>query len=386
MTNEIDYSTKVLESLVDLLDIPDSYYELAKSRYESLGEWFHRPDSTVIKYDPAIYPQGSFRLGTVIRPITWPEEYDLDLVCQLRLEKGRMSQKTLKETVGREVKEYALKYSFKESPEEKPRCWRLNYADSVNFHLDILPAIPVDADTRNAIVANGVHPRFTDLAVLITDRASISYELLNKDWPCSNPRGFALWFETKVRTVTSARINALIEKRLYASVDDVPTYAWKSPLQKAVQVLKRHRDVMFSEDPGGKPISMIITTLSAQAYHGEMDLMGAITNIIDGMLNGVGGAPPYIPNPVNPTEDFADKWRAKPQLRDNFYMWCGRIKEDISLLTSTQDQRQLKSQFSNKFKCDLSEAKLQELLPQGKADIGRTAPFVKIKTDQKPWS
>lgn len=30
MTNEIDYSTKVLESLVDLLDIPDSYYELAK--------------------------------------------------------------------------------------------------------------------------------------------------------------------------------------------------------------------------------------------------------------------------------------------------------------------------------------------------------------------
>jgi hypothetical protein len=35
----------------------------------------------------------------------------------------------------------------------------------------------------------------------------------------------------------------------------------KTPLQQAVQILKRHRDMMFADDPEHKPISVIITTL-----------------------------------------------------------------------------------------------------------------------------
>ena len=36
----------------------------------------------------------------------------------------------------------------------------------------------------------------------------------------------------------------LVESRAYAKVDDVPPYEWKTPLQRSIQIMKRHRDVM----------------------------------------------------------------------------------------------------------------------------------------------
>lgn len=42
----------------------------------------HRDASTVRSYDPKVYVQGSFRLGTTIRPSNENEEYDIDSVCE----------------------------------------------------------------------------------------------------------------------------------------------------------------------------------------------------------------------------------------------------------------------------------------------------------------
>jgi hypothetical protein len=49
-------------ALLNSLDIPPSAHEKAHNRYKDLGEWFD-------KYSPRIYPQDSFRLGTVVRPM-----------------------------------------------------------------------------------------------------------------------------------------------------------------------------------------------------------------------------------------------------------------------------------------------------------------------------
>jgi hypothetical protein len=74
-----------------------------------------------------------------------------------------------------------------------------------------------------------------------------------------------------------------VEQRLYASIETVPPYEWKTPLQRSVQLLKRHRDVMFRDNPSVGPISMIITNLAAHAYAGEPDILSALTNIVDKM-------------------------------------------------------------------------------------------------------
>ena len=54
----------VIDNIVKLLELPDSAYDKARKRYEDLGEWFDRNESTVSSNNPHIFPQGSFRLGT----------------------------------------------------------------------------------------------------------------------------------------------------------------------------------------------------------------------------------------------------------------------------------------------------------------------------------
>lgn len=59
---------------------------------------------------------------------------------------------------------------------------------------------------------------------------------------------------------------------LAESVRAVPKYqSNKTPLQRAVQILKRHRDIMFAGDED-KPVSIIITTLAAKAYQEKVRL------------------------------------------------------------------------------------------------------------------
>ena len=69
---------------------------------------------------------------------------------------------------------------------------------------------------------------------------------------------------------------------VFCSVDDVPTFAVRTPLQKSVQILKHHRNVMF-EGLDDAPISIIISTLAAQAYDGEGGTYDAVIGILDRM-------------------------------------------------------------------------------------------------------
>ena len=58
----------LLDVAIASFDIPDSMYELAVSRYQDIGRWLSEcADQRGTTGD--IYPQGSFRLGTVVRPI-----------------------------------------------------------------------------------------------------------------------------------------------------------------------------------------------------------------------------------------------------------------------------------------------------------------------------
>ena len=93
-----------LAALADALAISETRYDQACRSYASLGDWLHRPESTVLRYSPQIYVQGSFRLGTAIRPLNDEEEYDVDSVCELRLlGTDDISQKALKKLVGDEI-------------------------------------------------------------------------------------------------------------------------------------------------------------------------------------------------------------------------------------------------------------------------------------------
>jgi len=383
MCNDLNMS-RLLDELVDMLDIPASHYKLATERYRSLGEWLHRDGSRVADFDPAVCPQGSFNYGTVIRPLFEEDEYDLDLVCMLQLlSKDCVTQKYVKDLVGHEIKGYAAAHSMHSPAQEGKRCWRLDYADDVSYHMDILPSIPDDAATIRALVALGIDPDLAAHAIAITDREHTRYNEVSSDWPRSNPKGFAEWFKHRMRHVADRRIRQLVLNKVYATIDEVPAYEWKTPLQRSIQLLKRHRDAMFRERHDGKPISMIITTLAAHAYQGESDLYEALVNIIDGMPNHVRDEEPRIPNPVNPAEDFADRWKRDRGRESCFWQWHAQVKADVHNLARTENHEDLSTTVERSFALSLSDDAINMILP-AKAVLC-VAPLVHIEGPARPW-
>jgi Adenylyl/Guanylyl and SMODS C-terminal sensor domain len=62
-----------------------------------------------------------------------------------------------------------------------------------------------------------------------------------------------------------------LAKSLSLSIEDVPEWQVKTPLQRAIQILKSHRDVRFQGDPENRPVSIILITLPeiTSAEHSE---------------------------------------------------------------------------------------------------------------------
>ena len=130
----------LLNEIAQSLDISDSLFEDAERKYRAVGSWLGEGNSPLAVYSPEIYPQGSFLLGTVTKPLSDKDEFDIDVVFKLAVSKGKISQKDFKQLVGDRLK--ANEIYQKMLDEEGRRCWTLHYADSAQFHLDILPAIP----------------------------------------------------------------------------------------------------------------------------------------------------------------------------------------------------------------------------------------------------
>lgn len=376
-------SNEVAKALLRLLDIPSSYYEKAKDRYQSMAEWFHRDDSTIVNLDPSVYPQGSFRLGTVIRPLLPSDGYDLDIVCKIEMEKTSASQKQVKVAVGVEVASYSVAQNFKKAPEEGRRCWKQQYQDEVSFHMDILPAVPESSPRLFALERLGVPTAFAKEMLGITDRESENYSTVDPNWPSSNPRGYALWFEDRMNVggIAVERRRELVANLAYASIDEVPAYALRTPLQRVVQLLKRHRDVMFKNDPDGKPISIIITTLAARAYDGEKNIAEAVVNVLEKMKDHVGKSRPRIPNPVDPGEDFADRWT--PILEVNFNSWVDQAQRDFRQIFSDLSADNLADAAKHRFSVVLGQQELRALAP---ASVSVAEKNVNVSTGTKPWS
>ena len=375
-----------LKNITAELDVPASKYEEAKNRYESVGEWLLREESTLKDYSPDIYPQGSFRLGTVVKPIDKDDEYDIDLVCELDTSKEENTQHQLKDKVGVEIKSYAKANNMNKSPENKKRCWTLDYANE--FHMDILPAIP-DSSYFNLLLENRqLSANWTDTAIAITDKIHKNYDRLNNDWPSSNPKGFAEWFKERMKVVFAKR-KIVLAKSLKADVEDVPDYKVKTPLQRAVQLLKRHRDIYF-DGKDHKPISIIITTLAGHAYNNEEDLYSALSSIVNNISNVntfISNDRYEILNPVNPAENFADKWNEDENLPRAFQEWINSVRIDFGIFIQKNTVMELQDSLKPVFGATLIEKVGSKLQPQAVNVITeKKYPKVKIKNPDKPWS
>jgi len=346
--------SEILEELGKSLDITEEQHKKAVSSYEYVGEWLAAESSPISKYRPEILPQGSFMLGTLIRPINEDDDLDIDLVCRLEGKDSSWTQFHLKQIVGQRLVSNGTIRKLVEIPDGR-RCWTLKYSESSKFHMDVLPSI-VSTGYKIILSKAFTESQFKDmnsLAIRITDKREYNYKTATDpaQWLKSNPFGYGAWFAEQ------ASISFQKSAMFSEAVQPIPKYKLqKLPLQRAIQILKRHRDIMFNGDDD-KPISIIITTLAAMSYNGESNVTDTLSNVIEQMPYRIGErySPKHrreikwIPNPVNPEENFADKWAENPQKETNFYEWLKHVKMDITRSTEMRGIHMIQESFEKPF-------------------------------------
>jgi len=257
--------------------------------------------------------------------------------------------------------------------------------------MDIVPCIPADESRRIMVMksmkrageSEAIAAEASQHTVSITDDRHPRYSEICHDWNISNPEGYAQWFENRM----DQSLMIMIEK---AQIDGVPIFKRKTALQRSIQLLKRHRDQMFKGDKEVKPISIIITTLAAKAYQGELDIETALSNILSRIASLVNRNKPKVPNPVDPEEDFADRW-TMPQYRhlrleDNFWNWLEQAQNDFSLLDSNEDTGFISEQARLKFGVGMNTMDLAKQLGLSLASATIITPKTHVISEPpKPW-
>ena len=289
------------------IEISPTEADKAKESYEAVGKFLN---NNIKQYDIRVFPQGSFRLGTVIKPISDKDEYDIDLVATI--DNKFTSAKELKNIVG-DVLKASDRYSKK--IEEGKRCWTIEYAESANYHMDILPTMRSNtySDTKELIMTH-------------KEDENSEYEFKQ-----TNPEAYYDWFlkrmeEEKKKLTEDYAIRNKLE------IVDVPEYKIKTTLQIAIEILKRYRDIKFQEMPDIKPISIILTTLMAKIYTGKenvYELIEKFSKEYPMYLEKDANGDILIKNPVNESENFADKWPKYPERKVAFFQFMNELKEDL---------------------------------------------------------
>jgi hypothetical protein len=125
--------------------------------------------------------------------------------------------------------------------------------------------------------------------------------------------------------------------------------------------------------------------ITAQAYGGEVDLGEALSNILERMPSLVRPNAPRVPNPADPAEDYADRWRQDPRLERSFWAWHAQAKADVARLVRALGSGTFEIEVKRVFRVELSDAESRatgRLVPVVSAV---PAPAIHIASAPRPW-
>lgn len=295
----------LLFEVCEELQLSPPRYAQADQRYRAVADVLEADGSPLAPYRPRIYPQGSMRLGTTVRPICGP--CDLDFVCEISLSHLLVDPMKLIQALYHYLKAQA---TYRNMVALKTRCVRLTYENE--FHMDILPAC------EDHQAGSG--------CIQVPDREV-------SGWKPSNPTGYATWFEHRAMVAVRRVLAAAQPLPLPEGVED------KWPLQLAVQLIKRWRDVRYGSDDLA-PISVVLTTLAAEHYNGEQSTSVALSCILDRIVEAVASANRAgrrlrVCNPSNPEENLSERWDDQPDAYEAFAEGMSEFRTAWSAILST---------------------------------------------------
>jgi len=346
--------------IVDNLDINETMYKNAEEKYKNIAKYLESKG-----LDVEIYPQGSFRQGTVVRPYRKGKDrnYDLDFICKCFYDKNKYTPVEFKNIIGDILKENEI---YRSRLKEYDRCWTIEYADiqdNIGFNIDIVPALQANEEFKKELFKYNIESDIANEFIIIPDSDG-----KEGSWISANPEGFALWFES-INNQEYIDYRNKIKKEIFkesrhifASIEEIPDYRIKTPLQRTIQILKRHRDIYYDRSNlnNEKPISAIITTLVSYLVaesHETLDLSNLLNMMYENtrgmefilkddnsMLKSVfaekikrsGNNRWELLNPVNPKDNLTDSWTDKTA--KEFIKWISELEKDLTRGESSNNE------------------------------------------------
>lgn len=317
------------------LDITPSMFKEATDHYNAVGQYL---ENQGIEVDTL--PFGSIMTGTVVRPYSKDEDayFDIDVLVNRR----NLDRTNSTPGIARNPIDEALLGSerYGDMVEECGECITVKYvSDGVEggFRLDLNTCV-YDSVNPCAQVCE-TYPKYAGDAVAIAWKNP-------EQWHGSNPRGLCRWFIDKNERFAAAgkaqrKARILRESRgVFASIEEIPDALDRSMMQRAVQVLKRSRDVYYHRSVGlnKAPASCIITVMIGNLSE-ELSDDANVVEFLEGFARSARSVATtrVLRNPVY-NENLLHDW--KDESFANFASWIEEIRRSLdSLRCGTQSKR-----------------------------------------------
>ncbi|MGE4172094.1 MAG: nucleotidyltransferase [Methylocystis sp.] len=259
----LDPLDAILADIAINCQLPPGLFAKATGRYEAVRTYIERPDSPLAGNVICFYPQGSMAIDATISTRGTDDEYDLDIVAELDIPEWMTPSEAL-DLLEKALKNYPVKVV------RQTRCITLRYAD--NMHLDITPSRRLRT------------PKERESVIFHAKKGEPTHKHTSV---AMNAWAFAEWYRRQ--TPTEERFALALNKRLYAAdgmefaadadVHEVPEQTpliIKSVTTVGLQLIKRFRNVLYANESGRIPPSVMLSCHAGHAASPGMSLSSTV--------------------------------------------------------------------------------------------------------------
>jgi len=100
----------------------------------------------------------------------------------------------------------------------------------------------------------------------------------------------------------------------------------------------------------------------------------------------------WVSNPIDPTENFADRWVDNPNRERNFGYWLQKVKSDFNRILTCYDSDSARKILTPIFGERVSNSSIAKLEEKSQSQalfydsvLQKTPPIVNITNPPKPW-
>ncbi len=302
--------------LVDIavrVQLPPGLHAKACARGEAVCKFLERPGSPLQDRVLRFYPQGSMRIDSTTSTRGTDEEYDLDYVAELDLPHLAPPGAVL------DLVHEALRgYPTEKPVERQTRCVTVPFADGM--HVDLTPSV---------LLPSAWKERESHIFHANPDKPVHEH----KHVPM-NAWGFADWYNE--RTPLERRFAEAFNRRLYevrglevradADFHEVPEQVpliVKSVTTVALQLLKRHRNVIYADYAGRIPPSVMMSCLAGHFASPGAKLSDMVIRLARAIARTIHLASARrekvsVVNPVYEADRFTDRWPENIAQQDEY--------------------------------------------------------------------